>query len=558
MNFRTPVVLTAAVTALGILAALPAGAYPPQDRPCCVAVDVLSSSEITVSWPPVTADPAVTGYKIEREFPVGGGFTTIIADTGSTVHAYNDSGLTPGQMYSYRVSAINADGVGPASTNLAAASTYTMQIPLPPDVPKNFVASPVSGSQINLSWTAPTSVTAITGYRIDREFPIGGGFTGILNTSSTATTYTDTNLSPGATYNYRIFANNTYGQSYPSAQAAATTLMPPSAPQNAQATPGDGQATVQWTPPYSTGGGITGYVVAAATSTTVAGTATSTVITGLTNGMSYSFGVSAINPAGQSPVVTTNAVTPTPAPILTVPATTTPATTPSPATVVPPLDTQAIQAQLTALFTSFRSLQTQANEQQNTTTSPATVASATPPPTFSGERGVGSSGDDILALQNFLIMKNAGPWAQQLKTHGATAYFGTLTKAALLEFQKSVGIAGANGHLGPATRAYFGTLAVPIASATTTPATPLPTPPPTFSDERGVGSSGDDILALQNFLIAKNAGPWAQQLKTHGATAYFGTLTKAALLEFQKSVGIAGANGHLGPATRAYFNALPR
>ncbi len=64
------------------------------------------------------------------------------------------------------------------------------------------------------------------------------------------------------------------------------------------------------------------------------------------------------------------------------------------------------------------------------------------------------------------------------------------------------------------------------------------------------GMSGAAVIALQQALIAKMTGPAARALGKGGATGYFGALTTAALIEFQKSAGIAPAAGYAGPATR--------
>ncbi|MBI3572491.1 hypothetical protein HY091_03105 [Candidatus Kaiserbacteria bacterium] len=72
----------------------------------------------------------------------------------------------------------------------------------------------------------------------------------------------------------------------------------------------------------------------------------------------------------------------------------------------------------------------------------------------------------------------------------------------------------------------------------------------------GLGTTGGGVLSLQQFLIAKHLGPAAAALKAHGGTRYFGPLTRAALAEFQKSVGITPAVGYFGPKTRAYLASL--
>lgn len=71
----------------------------------------------------------------------------------------------------------------------------------------------------------------------------------------------------------------------------------------------------------------------------------------------------------------------------------------------------------------------------------------------------------------------------------------------------------------------------------------------------GKGSRGDDVRILQEFLIAQNKGPMAQELAYVGATSSFGPLTRGALAEFQISVGIKPALGNFGGITREYLGA---
>lgn len=84
----------------------------------------------------------------------------------------------------------------------------------------------------------------------------------------------------------------------------------------------------------------------------------------------------------------------------------------------------------------------------------------------------------------------------------------------------------------------------------------LPPSPQNFSKNLVAGSRGNDVSQLQLFLIAKSAGTAAKALASSGATGRFGPLTKKALIEYQKSVGITPASGYFGPKTRAYINSL--
>ena len=72
-----------------------------------------------------------------------------------------------------------------------------------------------------------------------------------------------------------------------------------------------------------------------------------------------------------------------------------------------------------------------------------------------------------------------------------------------------------------------------------------------FSRNLKKGMKGADVRALQALLIKQNAGVAARQLAKQGSDGTFGTLTKSALIEFQKAKHIASPNGYFGPATRA-------
>ncbi|MFA5386112.1 MAG: LamG-like jellyroll fold domain-containing protein [Candidatus Paceibacterota bacterium] len=77
-----------------------------------------------------------------------------------------------------------------------------------------------------------------------------------------------------------------------------------------------------------------------------------------------------------------------------------------------------------------------------------------------------------------------------------------------------------------------------------------------FSVNLTFGSVGSQVSALQNFLVSQNVGLAALALARHGTTQNFGSLTKAALIEYQQSAGISPAIGYFGPITRNYINSL--
>lgn len=67
------------------------------------------------------------------------------------------------------------------------------------------------------------------------------------------------------------------------------------------------------------------------------------------------------------------------------------------------------------------------------------------------------------------------------------------------------------------------------------------------------GLRNADVTWLQTYLIEKLTGAAARSLESVGATGYFGTLTQAALAEFQAARGISPAAGYFGAITRAFI-----
>lgn len=81
-----------------------------------------------------------------------------------------------------------------------------------------------------------------------------------------------------------------------------------------------------------------------------------------------------------------------------------------------------------------------------------------------------------------------------------------------------------------------------------------PTSCHTWSGHLGVGSRGNDVVELQDFLISK--GFDIPQISKEGvAKGYFGQSTASALTKFQSSQGIDSTGG-LGPITRSRLNSL--
>ncbi len=272
-------------------------------------------AQATVSWaaPASNGGSPITGYVVTPY--IGATAQTPVSSPGTGTSRVV-TGLTSGTAYTFRVAAVNAVGTGSAS---AASSAVTPQAPPgAPGAPTSAAATPGDG-QATVSWTAPSSDggSPITAYVVTPF--VGAVAQAPVSSSGTGTSKVVTGLTNGTAYTFRVAATNAIGTGAPSAASAAVTpAAVPGAPTTVTVTAGNGQATVSWTAPASTGGSaITGYVVTpfigATAQTPVAspGAGTSRVVTGLTNGTAYTFRVAATNALGTgSPSAASTSVTP--------------------------------------------------------------------------------------------------------------------------------------------------------------------------------------------------------------------------------------------------------
>ena len=99
-------------------------------------------------------------------------------------------------------------------------------------------------------------------------------------------------------------------------------------------------------------------------------------------------------------------------------------------------------------------------------------------------------------------------------------------------------------HMDPFEERSF-TVSFPKNVVVAAPQSPAATP--LFVKNISLGARGDDVLRLQQFLIA-------QMFLAGEATNYFGKSIETALMKYQKTAGISPANGSLGPKTREVIN----
>jgi len=257
-------------------------------------------AQVALAWqaPSSDGDSPVTNYRIYRG--TAAGTESLLAEIGN-VSSYTDAGLMNGVTYYYEVSAVNAVGEGPRSNEISATPATI------PAAPWTLGGTP--GDRLfALTWQVPSSDggSPITNYRIYRGTSSGGEL--YLTTIGDVHTYADLGVTNGEMYYYQVSALNAIGEGPMSNEVSGTPATTPTGPLVFPPLAGDAQVTLSWQAPFYEGGlPVTNYDIYRGTSSgsesllNTIGNVLEYVDTGLTNGVTYYYQVSATNAAGEGP-----------------------------------------------------------------------------------------------------------------------------------------------------------------------------------------------------------------------------------------------------------------
>lgn len=258
------------------------------------AIATAGDTQASVAFvaPVFTGGTSITGYTVAVTppdvAPVNGASSPIVV-----------TGLTNGQAYTFKVTADNSAGTGPASSDsnsITPKSTQTITFANP-------------GAQ-NFGTTPTLTATSDSGLTVT----FASSTTGVCSiTSGGALTFVTTG---SCTINADQAGNGSYLAATQVSRTFAINPVVPGAPSAVGGTAGDAQVTLSWSPPASNGGSvISGYNVQVATvvggpyanaaggcapATTNASNTVTCRATGLVNGTAYFFKVAAINVVGTS------------------------------------------------------------------------------------------------------------------------------------------------------------------------------------------------------------------------------------------------------------------
>jgi hypothetical protein len=164
-----------------------------------LVVTPASGTELDLTW----TDNAFneTGYEVWRS--ISGQTSVRIAQLPANTVSYIDGGLSQGTAYSYFVRAVNSAGS-------ADSNTVDSAPPNSPITPTGAAVAYLSPTEVDLQWT--DNANNETGYKVLRRIN-NADFAQIGSLPPDSTTYHDTTVQPGISYDYHIQAYNIAGYS---------------------------------------------------------------------------------------------------------------------------------------------------------------------------------------------------------------------------------------------------------------------------------------------------------------------------------------------------------
>lgn len=193
-------------------------ACDPPAAPTSLSATALSSSQIRLNWTDNSTDES--DFRIERS-PNGSSSWSEVTQVGANTTSWTNGGMACATPYYYRVRAHRAaDNAYSSYSGVASATTQACAALSPPS---NLAAEAMSTSRIDLTWA--DNSTNETNFRIERSYDGVSGWSEIAVNPAGDVTYSDSGLSQGTPYFYRVRAYRSSDSSYSaySNVASATT-----------------------------------------------------------------------------------------------------------------------------------------------------------------------------------------------------------------------------------------------------------------------------------------------------------------------------------------------
>lgn len=288
--------------------------------------------QVTLTWaaPADNGGAAITNYEVMVAEQTAGIWSAYkpVTRAASAATTATITGLTNARPHVFVVRAVNAKGGGPWKTLTSPTTPATA-----PGAIRTLTATGGNG-RVTLTWAAPLSNggSPITNYSImyaDQTGGVWSAYKPVTRPASTGTSATVTGLINDKPHLFVVRAETAAGVGtwVTLSPVVTPTGVAPGAISALKATGGNTKATLTWTAPADNGGSpLTNYEIMVAERIGSAwssykpfarsnSTATTAVVTGLTNGRQHLFVVRAVNAKGVSAWTTLSAaVTPTTTP----------------------------------------------------------------------------------------------------------------------------------------------------------------------------------------------------------------------------------------------------
>jgi len=270
----------------------------------------LSGDQVVINWfaSSDNGGSAITGYRVETRASSTADWA-LAATVAGNVLTTNVPAGAPGTTVFVRVFAVNS--IGTSDSSLIGQLTIPARLA---DAPQNLTAVFNSSSAgVDLTWQAPVNNGGGTIRQYAIQYSANAGATWVTGAFALGTsTAVSVSFIPGkgSSYSYRIFAQNSAGDS-PASNVASVSraATAPGAPTNVQARLGsDGKVLVSWVPSSDNGGSaVSGFVIETSSansawteSSRVAGNVLSASFDAPAAGRAAAWRVIAINATGSS------------------------------------------------------------------------------------------------------------------------------------------------------------------------------------------------------------------------------------------------------------------
>jgi fibronectin type 3 domain-containing protein len=198
--------------------------------------------EVDLTWSP-NSEPDLAGYNVYYRLT---GTTSWTRDNSSlvTTTSWTVDGLTNGVNYDFAITAVDTEPNESAFSSVVVVKPKDTTIP---DTPTGLAAT-AGNREVDLTWD-PNSEPDLAGYNLYRATAAGGPYTKINASLITATSYTDSPLTNGTTYYFKVSAVDTSdNESALSSTVSATPMYP--APTGLTHTSSTyNSVTLEWTAP---------------------------------------------------------------------------------------------------------------------------------------------------------------------------------------------------------------------------------------------------------------------------------------------------------------------